>query len=305
MSRRISIAQSAKAVRRPHSDFVDELKQSLSGDSSTRSVSPDFLTVPVEQLRPNRYQPRVLAMDDPGLQELADSVREQGIIQPIVVRRNEGDTPYEILAGERRWRAAQIANLDRVPVLVRDADDRSAAVIALLENLQRKDLNPIEEANGLRRLADEFELRQNQIATLLGRSKASISRILGLLQLDDVVRTHIRNGELSAGHGKVVLDLPTEDQQQLARLAVKNGWSVRDLERHKTLLRMRRASRRSEPIRQNADLVHLQSRLCQHLATHVEVKTHKRGGGKIIISFNDIEVCQGVLERMGFKDLDG
>lgn len=305
MSKRISITQSAKKVHRPPSEFVDELKTNLSNESVNPAASPDFREIPIEQLKPNRYQPRELSMDDPDLRELADSIREQGIIQPIVVRdAGSGDAgpPFEILAGERRWRAARIAQLVRVPVLVREADDRTAAVIALLENLQRRDLNPIEEANGLRRLSDEFELRQNEIANLLGRSRASISRVLGLLQLDMVVKDYLRTRDLSAGHGKVLLDLSSEDQQRLAHLTVRNGWSVRDLERQKALLKSRRAARRMEP--EDPDIADLQTRLSQHLATSVEVKTLKRGGGKIIISFKNIEVCQSVLERMGFKEID-
>lgn len=299
--KKLSIADVAQEVQRHPSEAVTQLKANLL-DVSDRSG--ELKQVPIEDLRPNPFQPRRFSVNDPELQEMADSIREQGIIQPIIARRSNANPPFEILAGERRWRAAQSAGLTRVPVIVRNADDRDAAVIALLENLQRSDLNPIEEATALQRLSDEFHLQQTDVAKALGRSKTAISRSLGLLALPEEVRELLISKELSAGHGRVLLDLDRGDQVALARKSVDLGWSVRDLERHKALLLKRRAPRSRGTDTLDANIKALQSQLSQHLAAPVVVKSHRRGGGKIIISFNSTETCQSVLQRMGFRDSD-
>lgn len=302
MPKRISIANSAQSIQRSPSNYIEKLRSSLYEEGADDNNSPDFRYLSIESLTPNRYQPRDIDFNDPSLQELAVSIREQGLLQPILVRPSANPDVYEIIAGERRWRAAQQAQLEKVPVLVREADDRTAAILALLENMQRQDLNPIEEAYGLKKLSEEFSFPQTQIATLLGRSKTYISRALGLLELNSQVKNLVREGLLSAGHAKVLLDLTAEDQQKLAQLAIENDWSVRKLEQYKTMFKSGHTARQTSVTSPDPNITDLQSRLSQHLATQVEVKTFKHGGGKIIISFHDNEICQGVLNRIGIKD---
>ncbi len=249
----------------------------------------------LDQLVAGRYQPRQ-RIDETYLAELEQSIRQLGVIEPLVVRPL-ADGSHEILAGHMRWRAAQRAGLSQVPVMLREADDHTAAAIGLVENLLRRDLNPIEEARALRRLREEFGLTQEQLALLIGVSQPAISRALGLLGLDLAVQALIEDGRLEAGHGKTLLGLPREAQIRLAEQAAADGWSVRELERRRAALSAR--SSQPTPAPRDPDLIQFEQRLRERLAAPVRVRYDAaRGRGRIEIGFASLDECDGILERL-------
>ena len=253
----------------------------------------------VAQLVAGRYQPR-RRIDEAYLTELAQSIRQFGIIEPLVVR-SLAEGGYEILAGHMRWQAAQQAGLTQVPAMVREADDRTAAAIALVENLLRRELNPIEEARALHRLRDEFGLTQEQLAETLGISQSAISRGLGLLNLDPIVQTHIEEGLLEASHGKALLGLAGEAQIALAEQAISAGWTVRELERRRAALTEPKPA--STPTRRDPDVARLEERLRERLAAPVRLRYDaRRGRGRIEIGFSSLDECDGILDRLGLRE---
>ena len=246
-------------------------------------------TVPVGDIRPGRYQPRV-QMDDEALQELAESIKAQGVIQPVIVREH-GLSQYELIAGERRWRAAQMAGLAEIPVVVKNISDETALAMGLIENLQRENLNPIEEARGLKRLADEFSLTHETIAKAVGKSRSAISNSLRLLALPEPV--------LEMGHARALLTLPVVDQLELAQKAVKNGWSVREVER-----RSQMAHRPSENAAAKAvhpDIRRLNETLTETLGVNAEVKSGNGRKGRIVLHFDTPETLDALLQRLGVE----
>ena len=251
--------------------------------------------LPVATIRPGRYQPRT-NMDETALTELADSIRTHGVVQPIVVRETPaGD--YELIAGERRWRAAQMAGLDVIPSVVRRVADEIALAVGLIENIQRENLNPVEEANGLRRLLDEFGLTHQQVADSVGRSRAAVSNLLRLLNLDPAVRAHLENGRLEAGHARAILSLPREQQLAAADTVIQQRLSVRQTEQlvRRYLSGKRREKRKTTP--KDADLRQLEEELSQQLAATVSLE--QRGqGGRVIIEYNSLDELEGILERL-------
>ena len=275
--------------------FDGSLLNSASGAGTIQSLN-------LEQLVAGRYQPRQ-RIDEAYLTELAQSIRQFGIIEPLVARPlAEGG--YEILAGHMRWQAARQAGLTQVPVVVREADDRAAAAIALVENLLRRDLNPIEEARALRRLREEFGLTQEQLAETLGISQSAISRALGLLNLDPVVQAQIEDGSLEAGHGKALLGLSGAAQIRLAEQAIRDGWSVRELERRRALLVETQPV--ALPTVRDPDLARLEERLRERLAAPVRLRYDAgRGRGRIEIGFSSLDECDGILERLGLRESGG
>jgi len=264
---------------------------------SPEGVEGDLRTLGVERLRRGKYQPRV-DMHNDSLEDLADSIRAQGVVQPIVVRPVEGGD-YEIIAGERRWRAAQLAGLQEVPVVIRDMDDRAAIAVALIENIQRENLNPLEEAHALERLIEEFDMTHQQAADAVGRSRAAVSNLLRLLDLGELARGMVQRGELEMGHARALLALPGPLQAEAARQIVKKGLSVRATERlvKHMLVDSRRPANAPVP-RRDPDLVSLEQDLSDKVGAPVQVHHGARGKGKLVISYNSLDELDGILEHI-------
>lgn len=289
MSRRKSLKSLGDWIGAGGHSFDGSLLRSDGAEGTTRLLELDRLVA-------GRYQPRQRT-DEAYLAELEHSIRQFGVIEPLVVRPL-ADGSYEILAGHMRWRAARQAGLTTVPAVIREADDRTAAAIGLVENLLRRELNPIEEGRALRRLREEFGLTQEQLAELLGLSQPAISKALGLLNLEPAVQNLIEDGQLEAGHGKALLGLPRAAQIRLAEQAAGAGWSVRELERRRALLAATPLSRR--PVPRDPDLVRLEERLRERLAAPVRLRYDAaRGRGRIEIGFASLDECDGILERLG------
>ena len=271
----------------------------LKSEDSTNST---IQSLDIDQLVAGRYQPRQ-QIDEAYLTELAQSIRQFGIIEPLVARPL-ADGSYEILAGHMRWQAARQASLTQVPVAVREADDQTAAAIALVENLLRRELNPVEEGRALRRLREEFNLTQEQLAELLGISQTAISRALGLLSLDPVVQAHIEEGRLEAGHGKTLLGLPRETQLRFAEQAATKGWSVRELERRRAALAGQPHQSAITSTPRDPNLVRREEWLRERLAAPVRLRYNTvRGHGRIEIGFTNLDECDGILERLGILEV--
>lgn len=252
--------------------------------------------LPVACLQAGKYQPRT-HMDAASLEELAASIRAQGLMQPILVRPL-GDTGdrYEIVAGERRWRAAQLAGLTEVPTLIREIPDESALAMALIENIQRENLNPLEEAQGLQRLVDEFSMTHQQAADAVGRSRPAASNLLRLLQLAKPVQALLMEGRLDMGHARALLPLPADVQIQLAQRIVQKALSVREAERlaQQTL----KPPKAPTDVRPDRDLLRLQEELADLLGAPVEIRTNKKGAGRIQIGFGNLDQLEGILQKL-------
>ncbi|MCC7484106.1 MAG: ParB/RepB/Spo0J family partition protein [Burkholderiales bacterium] len=252
-------------------------------------------TLSIESLQPGRFQPR-LRIDEEALAELAESVKAQGVMQPILVRP-VGTGRYEIIAGERRWRAARLAGLAAVPVLVRDVPDRQALAIALIENIQREDLGPLEEAQGLKRLLEEFGMTHAEAAEALGRSRAAISNALRLLELAQPVQALLYEGKLDMGHARALLGLPALGQIDLARTAAARGLTVREVERRVAAALARRAPRaRAHPDR---DVARLEEEISQRLGTTVKIRpAGRKGSGKLVVHYANLEHLDALLRKL-------
>ena len=262
--------------------------------------------LPVNSLRAGRYQPRT-GMDPERLQELADSIRAQGMIQPIVVRAiaatKTAKAGYEIIAGERRWRAAQLAGLSDVPVILREADDRAVIAMALIENIQREDLNPLEEAQALSRLIDEFGLTHQQAAEAVGRSRAAVSNLLRLLELPAAIRAMLESHALEMGHVRALLTLPAATALALANQAVTHDWSVREIERRAQLASSGRVNlpAKKTAARPDPNIAALERELSDSLGAKVQVLNGRGDRGKLVIHYHGLEALDGVLERLRGK----
>jgi ParB family chromosome partitioning protein len=257
-------------------------------------------TLGVEQMQRGKYQPRV-DMHTESLEDLADSIRAQGVVQPIVVRPVAGGQ-YEIVAGERRWRAAQLAGLQDVPVVVRDMDDRAAIAVALIENIQRENLNPLEEARALERLIKEFEMTHQQAAEAVGRSRTAVSNLLRLLELGEVATGMVQRGELEMGHARALLALQGMQQADAAHHVVKHGLSVRSTERlvKKLVAEAEGAQHESRPAgrRRDPNLVSLEQDLADRVGAPVQVQHNQKGKGRLVISYNSLDELDGILEHI-------
>ena len=257
--------------------------------------SRGLLELPVETLYRGAHQPR-RRINEEGIEELAASIRAQGLLEPVIVRpRPEGG--YEIVAGERRWRAAQRAGLDTVPALVRELDDRQAIAIALIENIQREDLNPLEEAAALKRLLAEYDMTHEQIADAVGRSRTAVSNLLRLLNLAPGVREMIDSGELEMGHARALLALPIDEQATVGRDVAKRSLSVRQTEALVKRL-LSGASPESVP---DPDTRRLERSASEHLGAPVSITSNSKGKGRVVIRYSSLDELDGILARMGAK----
>lgn len=266
---------------------------STAGETSEDRDS-DLRQLPVEQIRRGKYQPR-LHIRPEALQELADSIRAQGMVQPVVVRPVSGG--FELIAGERRWRAAQLAGLHEIPAIVRQIPDQAAAAMALIENIQREDLNPLEEARALKRLIEEFGLTHQQTADSVGRSRAAVSNLLRLLDLAEQVKQMLEDGRLEMGHARALLALSGAAQVEAARHIARKGLSVRETERYvQGLLKPPQGgtvSRARDP-----DVVRLEAELGERIGAKVQIQQGAKGKGKLIIRYHSLDELDGILAHI-------
>lgn len=266
----------------------------LSGEIEESSSADQLKTMPVTALQPGKYQPRTF-MDPASLESLAESIRAQGIMQPIVVRKVSQDR-YEIIAGERRWRAAQLAGLTQVPVIIREIPDEAALAMALIENIQREDLNPIEEAHGLQKLMDEFAMTHEVIAKAVGRSRSAVSNTLRLLNLHAKVQDLLLSNQLDMGHARALLSLQGAEQLALANEIVLNKLTVRDAE---SLAKraQQKAGTKSSVTKKSRDLLTLQESLSEKLGFSVSLDCNAKGAGTMKIRFSNLDQLDEIIKK--------
>ena len=273
-------------------------------DEASGTTEPEIITptdgllrnIPIENLQRGIYQPRN-DMNPEALEDLASSIRAQGVVQPIVVRQVSSGK-FEIIAGERRWRAAQIAQLAEIPAVIRDVPDRAAIAMSLIENIQREELNPMEEAQALQRLIDEFEMTHQQAADAVGRSRAAVSNLLRLLGLTPDVRRMVENGDLEMGHARALLALDGELQLETARLVVGKGMSVRETER---LVKQRQEFPEGKPkkmVNISPDIKSLQQSLGDKLGASVAIQHGTKGKGKLVIQYHSLDELDGIIAHI-------
>ena len=262
---------------------------------ATQAADGSLKQLPIEFIQPGKYQPR-LDMRPEALEELAESIRSQGVMQPIVVRPITSGK-YEIIAGERRWRASQLAGLDRIPVIIREVADNAAIAMALIENIQRENLNPMEEAQALKRLQDEFGLTQQEVADAVGKSRSAVTNLLRLMQLQPEVRTFLEHGDLEMGHARALLALVPEQQGQAARTVISRGLSVRQTE---ALVRQLLAGKQAKPAGKmlDPDIRSLQDELSEKLGAEVMVDHTAKGKGRLVIKYGSLDQLDGILGRI-------
>jgi ParB family chromosome partitioning protein len=268
----------------------------LAGTGDDPPPRDSLQTLPVDRLHPGKYQPRT-HMDESSLAELADSIREQGVMQPILVRPVGGG--YEIVAGERRWRAARLAGLREVPALVRDIPDRSALALALIENIQRENLDPLEEAHGLQRLIDEFGLTHESAAKAVGRSRSAVTNLLRLTALPKVVQDYLHARDLEMGHARALLALPVDEQARAAARVVEERLSVRETERLVHALSNPRRSPARALGGRDADTVRLENALAERLGAKVQIEPARNGSGKVVIRYASLDELDGIVAKVG------
>ena len=279
-------------------------KQVMRDQRTEQAMAPtptnqgDLRKLPVEWLQSGKYQPRK-DMSQDALEELANSIRAQGVIQPIVVRPL-GEQSFEIIAGERRWRASQLARLEVVPCLVKDVPDEAAVAIALIENIQREDLNAIEEAVALQRLLTEFELTHQQVADAVGKSRTTVTNLLRLNQLNDDVKRFVEHGDLDMGHARALLALSGQAQSELAKLVAQKGLTVRDTEKlvQKAL---EPAKARVEPVR-DPQFGYLERQISEKIGNQVQLQPGKQDSGKLVISYENLADLDRVLSYFGLSE---
>lgn len=274
---------------------VAPAQQSDASAASAPAHNATLKTLPVDLLQPGRYQPRRV-FDDSALQELADSIKAQGIIQPIVVRRM--NDRYEIIAGERRWRAAQLAGLMDVPVVEKALSDEAALAMSLIENIQRQDLNVIEEAEALDRLIREFKLTHQEVAQAVGKSRTGVTNLLRLLKLNPDVRHMLEEGQIEMGHARALLGLSGADQSKVAQAIHSRGLSVRQTEVLIRRVHDVKAHGRGEKEKLDPDILRLQTDLSEKLGAAIRIQHTAQGKGRVFIQYNSIEELQGILEHI-------
>ena len=270
-----------------------------SGKPANSDSQEPVVTLPIDGLQPGKFQPRT-TMDENAIAELSESIRSQGIIQPLVVRALSSGQ-HEIIAGERRWRAAQKAGLNAVPVVVKNADDKSAMAMALIENIQREDLNAIDEAIGIKRLIEEFEITHEAVARILGKSRSTVTNLQRLLSLAPSVQQMLREQRLEMGHARSLLVLDAARQADLAKRIVALNLTVREVESLVGAVNVRvggKAKNRQSRQTPDQDTVNLQEGLAQHLGLPVKITNTKRGSGKIVLSYSDLDELEVLLAKL-------
>ena len=279
---------------------LDALLGEIAGRTLDQPIAPSrsedggFRSLPVDSIRRGRHQPRRI-VEESALEELADSVRARGIVQPIVVRSATAGT-YEIVAGERRWRAAQMAGMDEVPAVVRECSDQEAAAIALIENIQREDLNAIEEAQGYRMLAEEFGLTHQELADAVGRSRSAVSNAMRLLELNEDVRVMVENGDIDMGHARALLALSGVAQSTAAAEVVRRELSARETE--SLVRRLTQPETAPTPKVRDPDVVKLEDDLGERLGARVRIEHRSKGTGTLTIHYSSLDALDGILERI-------
>jgi ParB family chromosome partitioning protein len=292
-------------VTKKHKGLGRGLDALLGGSSDIIEETPGMpgapSTLPVDQLQAGRYQPRT-RMDEGALNELAASIKAQGLLQAILVRpiTPQDGRHYEIIAGERRFRAAQLAGLSEVPVLVKEVDDEAAAAMALIENIQREDLNPLEEAQGIQRLITDFHFTHEQAANAVGRSRSAVSNLLRLLNLAPPVQTMLMAGDIDMGHARALLAVDNATQITLANQIVAKRMSVRDAEKlvTRTAAEQQETARPDSPKEKSRDLIRLEEELSDALATPVKIKLGAKNKGQLIIEFANLDVLDVAINRL-------
>jgi|TARA_R100001129_G_scaffold170587_1_gene140195 ParB family transcriptional regulator, chromosome partitioning protein len=262
-------------------------------DQELKDHDGELREVPIDLIQRGRFQPR-RDMDPAALQELADSIRQQGVMQPVVVRPI-AEGRFELIAGERRWRATQMAELDRIPAIIRDVPDDAAIAMALIENIQRENLNPIEEAFALQRLQDEFGLTQAQVAEAVGKSRTTITNLLRLISLSEDVRVMLEHGDLEMGHGRAMLTLQPEQQMQVARQVVAKSLSVRQTEALVRRVQQESPNRKKTKGEVDPNIRALQDDLAERLGARVSIDHGQRGKGKLVIEYTSLDELDGIL----------
>ena len=266
-------------------------------DAAALQSGGSLRTLPIDLLQRSPYQPRQ-TIEKEALQELADSIRTQGIIQPILVRPLGSGKQYQIIAGERRWRAAQLAGLHEVPAVVRQLDDQTAMCLALIENIQREDLNVIEQAQAIQRLLKEFSMSHEAVAAAVGRSRPAVTNLLRLLELDPQIKKRLEHGHLTLGHARALLPLPQAEQLKLARQIEQQGLNVRSTEALVRKLRLGVKPKAKKPKRTDPDIRRLQDELSERLGAEVNINCDKKGKGNVQIHYNSLDELEGILRHI-------
>jgi len=266
--------------------------------SDAETATDALKSLPIDRIRSGRYQPRT-RMDDASLAELSESIKAQGVVQPILVRPVDGGR-YEIVAGERRWRAAQRAGLKEIPALIRPVPDQAALALALIENIQREDLNPLEEAQGIKRLIEEFGLTHEAAAQAVGRSRSAVTNLLRLTQLAQPVQALVLDEKIDMGHARALLALPPAQQAMAAAKIAAEGLSVRDAERlaHALLHPEKRKTKRSSRRGANGDLARLETELADALGASVRIEPARKGAGRLVIRYSSLDQLDGILRKL-------
>lgn len=273
-------------------------KPAAPAESQTESRQTELQKLPVEWLQPGKYQPRK-DMSQDALEELASSIRVQGVIQPIVVRP-VGTDRYEIIAGERRWRASQLAGLAEVPCILKDVPDEAAVAIALIENIQREDLNAMEEAVALQRLLSEFELTHQQVADAVGKSRATVTNLLRLNQLADEVKTLLEHGDIEMGHARAILALPAEQQPDTGRIIAAKQLTVREAE--SLIRRLLEPAPVKEVKVKDPDVTALETKLSERFGAPVSISYNRKGKGELVINYSSLPELDGILHKLGLSE---
>ncbi|HFD87317.1 MAG TPA: ParB/RepB/Spo0J family partition protein [Gammaproteobacteria bacterium] len=276
---------------------LDALLSSTHRNGKSSAGEPELSMLPVEKIQRGQYQPRIHIRQE-SLEELAESIRTQGLVQPIVVRPVAAG--YELIAGERRWRASQMAGLHEIPAIIRDVPDQAAAAMALIENIQRENLNPLEESQALQRLIDEFGLTHQQTADSVGRSRTAVTNLLRLLDLEEGVKELLDQGELEMGHARALLAIGGAEQLTVARFVVSRGLSVRETERHIRKIKDNVGENKPKPRSNNRspDVIRLESDLSDKLGAPVKIQYNSKGQGKITVAYNNLDELDGILEHI-------